>query len=56
MQEMRDEAKAEEQKIAQERAQSEARLEPVAVLKRRVRELLPPLAPGRGARRAGDCA
>jgi CBS domain-containing protein len=43
MQEMRDEAKAEEQQIAQEREHSEARLEPVAVLKRRVRELLPTL-------------
>jgi CBS domain-containing protein len=40
MQEMRDEAKAEEQQIAQEREHSEARLEPVAILKRRVRELL----------------
>lgn len=41
MREMRDEAKAEEPQIAQERAQHEARLEPVAVLKRRIRELLP---------------
>jgi CBS domain-containing protein len=39
MQEMRDEVKAEEQQIAQERESSEARLEPVAGLKRRVREL-----------------
>ena len=43
MQEMRDEAKAEEQKIVQERARSEARLEPVAVLDQRVRALLPSL-------------
>lgn len=44
MREMRDEAKAEEQKITQERAHSDARLESVAVLKRRIRELptLPP--------------
>jgi CBS domain-containing protein len=44
MREMREEAKAEEQQIVQERAHSEARLEPVAVLKRRIRELptLPP--------------
>jgi CBS domain-containing protein len=41
MREMRDETKAEEQEIAQERAHSEARLESVAVLKRRIRELLP---------------
>jgi CBS domain-containing protein len=40
MQEMRDEAKAEEQQIAQEREHAEARLEPVAILQRRVRELL----------------
>lgn len=40
MQEMRDEAKAEEQQITQEREHSEARLEPVAGLKQRVRELL----------------
>lgn len=45
MQEMRDETKAEEQQIAQERAHAEARLEPVAVLKRQVRELLPTLPP-----------
>jgi CBS domain-containing protein len=45
MQEMRDEVKAEEQQIAQEREHSEARLEPVAVLKRRVRELLSTLPP-----------
>ena len=43
MQEMRDEDKAEEQKIAQEREYYETRLEPVAVLKQRVRELLPTL-------------
>ena len=41
MREMRDEAKAEEQQITQERAHSEARLEPLAVLKRRMRDLLP---------------
>jgi CBS domain-containing protein len=45
MREMRDEAKAEEQKIAQERAHAAARLEPVAVLKMRLRELLPILPP-----------
>lgn len=45
MPDMRNEAKAEEQDIEQERAHSEARLEPVAVLKRRVRELLPALVP-----------
>ena len=43
MPEMRDEDKAEEPKIAQEREHYETRLEPVAVLKRRVRELLPTL-------------
>jgi CBS domain-containing protein len=43
MREMRDEAKAEEQKIQQEREHSAARLEPVAVLTRRIRELLPAL-------------
>jgi hypothetical protein len=56
MQEMRDEAKAEEQQIAQEREHFEARLEPVAVLKRWVRELLPTLAHHRGTRTAGDHA
>jgi CBS domain-containing protein len=45
MQEMRDEAKAEEQQIMQERDQSEARLEPVSVLKRRVQDLLSTLPP-----------
>jgi CBS domain-containing protein len=45
MQEMRDEAKAEEQKIAQERAQSEVRLEPLSVLQRRVQELHSALSP-----------
>jgi CBS domain-containing protein len=40
MREMRDEAKAEEQQIVEEREHSEARLEPVAILKWRVRELL----------------
>ena len=44
MHEMRDEAKAEEQQITQERAHSDARLESVAVLQRRIREL-PPLPP-----------
>ncbi len=43
MQEMRDEDKAEEQKIVQEREYYETRLEPVAVLKQRVRELFPTL-------------
>ena len=43
MQEMRDEEKAEEQKIAQEREHAEAHLEPMAVLQQRVRELLPTL-------------
>ena len=41
MQEMRDEAQAEEQHIAEERADSAARLAPVAMLKRRIRELFP---------------
>lgn len=41
MQEMRDEAKAEEQHIAQERAHADARLEPVAVLRWRLRDLDP---------------
>jgi len=45
MQEMRDEEKAEEQKIEQEREFYETRLEPVAILKRRVREMLPTLPP-----------
>lgn len=45
MQEMRDEVKAEEQQIAQEREHSEARLEPLAGLTRRVRELLSTLPP-----------
>jgi CBS domain-containing protein len=39
MREMREEAMAEEQQIAQERAHSEVRLESVAVLKQRLREL-----------------
>jgi len=43
MQEMGNEVKAEEQKIAQEREHYETRLEPVAVLRQRVRELLPTL-------------
>jgi CBS domain-containing protein len=41
---MRDEAKAEEQEIAQERSHSDTRLESIAVLKRRIREM-PPLPP-----------
>jgi CBS domain-containing protein len=41
MQEIRDEAQAEEQHIAQERAHADARLEPVAVRRRRLRELDP---------------
>lgn len=41
MREMREETKAEEQQIMQERAHSDARLESVAVLKRPIRELLP---------------
>jgi len=45
MRHMQNEAKAEEAHIAQERAHAEARLEPVAVLKRRLRELLPTLPP-----------
>jgi CBS domain-containing protein len=45
MQEMRDEAKAEEQQIMRERDQSEARLEPVSVLKRQVQELISTLPP-----------
>jgi CBS domain-containing protein len=45
MREMQNEAKAEEQQIAQERAHSAARLEPVTVLQRRLRELLPTLPP-----------
>jgi CBS domain-containing protein len=40
---MHNEAKAEEQEITQERENSAARLEPVAVLKRRLRDLLPTL-------------
>jgi CBS domain-containing protein len=45
MQEMRDEAKAEEQQIAEEREHSEVRLEPLAGLTRQVRELLSILSP-----------
>ena len=41
MREMRDEAKAEEQKITQERAHSDARLESVAVLQQQIRDLSP---------------
>jgi hypothetical protein len=46
---MRDEAKAEEQQITQERAHSDARLASVAVLQQRLREL-PPLPPAVGSR------
>jgi CBS domain-containing protein len=45
MEAMREETKAEEQKIVQERAQSEARLASLAVLQRPIRELLPTLPP-----------
>jgi CBS domain-containing protein len=45
MREMPNEAKAEEQKIEQERAHAAVRLEPVAMLKQRLRELLPSLPP-----------
>jgi CBS domain-containing protein len=45
MRQMQNEAKAEEPQIMQERAHSEARLEPVAALQRRIRELLPTLPP-----------
>jgi CBS domain-containing protein len=45
MREMQNEVKAEEQQIAHERAHAAARLEPVAVLKRQLRELLPTLPP-----------
>src|SRR5712692_9613408 len=41
MREMRDEAKAEEQKITQERVHSDARLESVAVLQQQIRDLSP---------------
>jgi signal-transduction protein with cAMP-binding, CBS, and nucleotidyltransferase domain len=44
MQEMREEAKAEEQQITQERARSDTRLASLAVLQQRVGEL-PPLPP-----------
>jgi len=44
MREMHAEAQAEEQQIMQERAHSDVRLESVAVLQRRIREL-PPLPP-----------
>ena len=44
MREMREEAKAEEQKITQERAHSDVRLESVVVLQQRIRDMpvLPP--------------
>ena len=45
MRQMQNEAKAEEPEIVQERAHSEARLEPVMVLKRQMQELLPTLPP-----------
>ena len=45
MEAMREETQAEEQKIVQERAQSEARLASLAVLQRPIRELLPTLPP-----------
>ena len=45
MEEMREETKAEEQKIVQERVQSESRLASLAVLQRPIRELLPTLPP-----------
>ena len=45
MEAMREETQAEEQKIGQERAQSEARLAALAVLQRPLRELLPTLPP-----------
>ena len=45
MQEMREETKAEEQQIVQERAHSDTRLASIAVLQRRIRELLPTLPP-----------
>jgi CBS domain-containing protein len=43
MEAMREETQAEEHQIGQERAQSEARLGALAVLQRRIRELLPTL-------------
>lgn len=45
MEAMREETKAEEQQIVQERVQSEARLASLAVLQRPIRELLPTLPP-----------
>ncbi len=45
MEEMREETQAEEQKIVQERGQSESRLAALAVLQRPIRELLPTLPP-----------
>ncbi len=45
MEAMREETQAEEPQIGQERAQSEARLGTLAVLQRRIRELLPTLPP-----------
>jgi CBS domain-containing protein len=45
MDEMREETQAEESQIGQERAHSAARLGPLAVLQRHIRELLPTLPP-----------
>jgi CBS domain-containing protein len=45
MEAMREETKAEEQQIVQERVHSEARLASLAVLQRPIRELLPTLPP-----------
>jgi CBS domain-containing protein len=45
MEEMREETQAEEHQIGHERAQSEARLASLAMLQRRMRELLPTLPP-----------
>jgi hypothetical protein len=45
MEEMREETQAEEPQIGQERAHSAARLGSLAVLQRRIRELLPTLPP-----------
>jgi hypothetical protein len=60
MEEMREETQAEEQQIGQERAHSAARLGALAVLQRRIRELLPTLAPRHsagapGARKGRHC-
>ena len=55
MREMREETKAEEQQIVQERAHSDARLESVAVLKR-PHAGTAPFTPSRGAGAPGDRA